>query len=494
MYLLGCDIGSSSIKAALVNAATGETVRVVRYPETETEINAPQPGFAEQDPADWWQNLCAAIQKLLLETEIKSDRIQSIGIAYQMHGLVAVDKNGEVLRPSIIWCDSRAVAIGDAAFAAIGEENCLSHLLNSPGNFTASKLKWVKENEPDIYRKIHKIMLPGDYIAMQLTGEINTTVSGLSEGILWDFKENKTADLVLNHYGISEKLLPHIVATCGLHGKVTKAAAAATGLQIGTPVTYRAGDQPNNALALGVFAPGEIAATGGTSGVVYGVTDKLNYDPKSRINAFAHVNHSAADPRLGLLLCINGAGSQFAWLKNQIDPPGSNYDEINALLETVPVGSEGLCVLPFGNGAERMLENKNPGAHFAGLQFNRHGRAHLYRASLEGIAFAFVYGIKILQDLGMEVNVLKVGNDNLFRSRVFSKTIVNLLGCRIDVFETTGAAGAAKASGIGTGFYKSLEEAVPTDKPKKSYLPTGEKEIYAAAYRKWEEELRKILG
>ena len=494
MYLLGYDIGSSSIKAALTDAETGEIVEIVQYPEMEMDIISPQAGWAEQEPDLWWENLCHATKKLLKKANVNADKIQSIGIAYQMHGLVAIDKEGKVLRPSIIWCDSRAVDIGNQAFKAIGEQKCLEHLLNSPGNFTASKLKWVKENEPNLYSKIHKIMLPGDYIAMKLTGNITTTISGLSEGIFWDFKANKLADFLLEHYGISEKLIPDIVDTCALHGKISKQAANATGLVTGIPVSYRAGDQPNNALSLGVFEPGEIAATGGTSGVVYGVTDKVNFDPKSRINGFAHVNHSAANPRLGLLLCINGSGSQFSWLKNQIAAPNTTYKEMDEMIETIPVGSEGLRILPFGNGAERMLENENPGANFSNVQFNRHTRAHFYRAGLEGIAFSFVYGIKILQSLGMDISVMKVGNDNLFRSKVFNETIVNLLGCRIDIFQTTGAAGAAKASGVATGHYASLQEAIPTDNPELSYQTDSINDAYQKAYDAWEKDLKKIIS
>ena len=494
MYLLGYDIGSSSVKAALTDAKTGEIVQVVQYPELEMDIISRRAGWAEQHPELWWKNLCRATKNLLEKSKVKPDSIQSIGIAYQMHGLVVVDKEGHVLRPSIIWCDSRAVEIGNEAFETIGEEKCIAHLLNSPGNFTASKLKWVKDNEPEIYEKIHKIMLPGDYIAMRLTGEMTTTISGLSEGMFWDFKENNLADFLLKHYGISDNLIPEIVDTCGLHGKTTEKAADSTGLTTRIPVTYRAGDQPNNALSLGVFEPGEIAATGGTSGVVYGITDKIKSDPKSRINAFAHVNHTATNPRLGLLLCINGAGSQFSWLKSQIAVPGITYRDMDRMISTVPIGSEDLRIIPFGNGAERMLENRSPGAHFSNVQFNRHTRAHFYRAGLEGIAFSFVYGIKILQDLGMDISVMKVGNDNLFRSKVFSETIVNLLGCRIDVFQTTGAAGAAKASGIAIGNYATLQEAIPTDKPELSYQSDTSDSHYQQAYQSWEDDLKLVVS
>lgn len=492
MYLLGYDIGSSSIKVALVDASSGKTMHVAQHPAQEMEIIAQQVGWAEQHPEDWWNSACKATKELLQKTNVNPAQIKGIGIAYQMHGLVLVDKNQQVLRPSIIWCDSRAVDIGKKAFNALGEEKCLRQLLNSPGNFTASKLRWVRENEPVLFERIHKIMLPGDYLAMKLTGEINTTISGLSEGIFWDFKENKLADFLLNHYAISEDLLPEIVGTFSLQGKVNQNAAAAMGLTEGIPVGYRAGDQPNNALSLGVFQPGEVAATGGTSGVVYGVVDHPVYDPLSRINGFAHVNHTTEAPRLGLLLCINGAGIQYAWMKKHISSPATTYHEMETMMANIPIGAEGLRILPFGNGAERMLCNEHLGAQVNNLQFNRHTRAHLYRAALEGIAFSFVYGFEILRSLGLQPKVIKVGNDNLFQSNVFAMTIANLLGCNIEMIKTTGAAGAAKASGLGAGIYKTLEEAIRLNEVEKVYEPDRKNEAYQQAYQAWEKDLKKI--
>ncbi len=494
MYLLGYDLGSSSIKAALIDSTTGETVQVIQYPETEMDIISVQNGWAEQEPETWWENLCIATKELLQKSGVNPQEIKSIGIAYQMHGLVLVDKDENVLRPSIIWCDSRAVDIGNEAFESLGKEKCLSHLLNSPGNFTASKLKWVKDNEPEIFDEIDKIMLPGDYIAMKLSGKINTTISGLSEGMFWDFKNNKIADFLIDHYGISNTLIPNVVDTFEVQGYVSEQAAIETGLSDGTAVAYRAGDQPNNALSLGVFKPNEVAATGGTSGVVYGIVDQLIYDNESRINGFAHVNHSIQNPRLGLLLCINGAGIQHSWLKKQMANSETSYVEMERMASNIPIGADGLRILPFGNGSERMLKNSNPGAQINNLQFNKHTRAHFYRAGLEGIAFAFVHGFQVLKDLGMNPKVIKVGNDNLFQSQVFSNTIANLLGCNIEVIKTTGAAGAAKASGIGVGIYSSLEDASKTNEIEKVYKPRSSNESYFIAYRAWESDLIKLVS
>ncbi|MFQ5445429.1 MAG: FGGY family carbohydrate kinase, partial [Saprospiraceae bacterium] len=339
MYLIGYDIGSSSIKVALVDATTRQTVAVVQSPQQEMEIHSPRPGWAEQDPDTWWYHVCIATKKLLAQTGTSPESIVSIGIAYQMHGLVMVDEQHRPVRSSIIWCDSRAVEIGNRAFQKIGPEKCLTHLLNSPGNFTASKLKWVQDHEPGIYEKAWKVILPGDYIALKLTGEALTTPGGLSEGILWDFAKNEVSQLILEHYKIDRGLLPEITTACSQQGKLSRAAAEATGLKAGTPVTYRAGDQPNNAMALNVLNPGEIAATGGTSGVVYGVVDRPVFDPQSRVNSFVHVNHTEAAPRIGILLCINGAGSQYNWVRQHL-AGGASYDDMEKLAATVPVGAD----------------------------------------------------------------------------------------------------------------------------------------------------------
>jgi len=494
MYSIGYDIGSSSIKAAIVDLNSGKTMGIVTHPEVEMGMTATQEGWAEQHPDQWWEAICIATQNLLAQSNIPPSEIKSIGIAYQMHGLVVVDKNYKPLRPSIIWCDSRAVDIGNQAADALGTEYCQEHLLNSPGNFTASKLRWIKENEPEVYSRIHKAMLPGDYIAMKLTGKIQTTVSGLSEGIFWDFKEHKLADKVLNNYEIAADLLPEIVETFANHGQVTQSAAEQTGLIAGTNVSYRAGDQPNNALALNVLNPGEIAATGGTSGVVYGISDQANADVQSRVNGFAHVNHSKSAPRVAQLLCINGAGSQYAWIRKQLSKENTSYVDMEKQLSEISVGSEGLRILPFGNGAERMLNNKQIGAQYNNVQFNKHSNVHFYRAALEGIAFAFIYGIKILEGVGIKPETIRVGNDNLFQSATFSKTVASLAGCNIEMIETTGAVGAAKASGYGMGYYKSINEAVSDTNTVKTYTPHTNKNEYVHAYKIWEHDLTRLLG
>ncbi|MBK8505769.1 MAG: carbohydrate kinase [Saprospiraceae bacterium] len=489
MYLIGYDIGSSSVKAALVDADTGKKVSVVQQPLKEMAIHAPEPGWAEQHPDTWWRHICNATKQLLSENGISGSDIKSIGIAYQMHGLVMVSGDGDVLRPSIIWCDSRAVGVGQRAFDQIGHEICLRHMLNSPGNFTASKLRWVFENEPEIFQDCAKIMLPGDYIAYKLSGEIQTTPSGLSEGVLWDFQMNQPAKILMDHYEFDSTILPEIVPSVGLQCKVSALAAEQTGLRLGTPIAYRAGDQPNNAMSLNVLESGEVAATGGTSGVVYGVVDRPIYDPASRVNGFAHVNHSVEKPRIGILLCINGAGIQYGWIRKMI-ATSTPYSTLEQRAAKVSIGSDGLCVIPFGNGAERIFESKDIGSHLCHLQLNRHRQEHLIRATLEGIAFAFVYGMDILKEMGLDTGVMKVGNDNLFQSAIFSKTIATLTGASIKMIDTTGAVGAALASGVGVLHFSGFAEAMAQLQIIDEVSPDiANREVYLEAYTKWKTSL-----
>lgn len=495
MYLLGCDIGSSSIKASIVDAQTGKAVVSGSYPKEEASIRALRPGWAEQDPGRWWEYLILAVREALTAGRIDSNDIKAVGITYQMHGLVIVDKNKQVLRPSIIWCDSRAVPYGERAFRNIGEKRCLSTLLNSPGNFTAAKLAWVKEYEPVLFGNIYKFMLPGDYIAMRMTGEIATTVSGLSEGILWDFQHNRLSSDVMNFFGFDNELVAAVCPTFGRQGELTGAAAQELGLKKGTPVTYRAGDQPNNALSLNVLNPGEIAATGGTSGVVYGVSNQVTYDKQSRVNTFAHVNHSAADPHLGVLLCINGVGILYSWIKRNIAPAGAGYDELNRIAAGIPIGADGVSILPFGNGAERMLENRQVDCSVQGLNFNIHTNAHLIRAAQEGIVFSFKYGMDIMNETGIDIQVIRAANVNLFLSPVFRETLAGVTGTVIELYDTTGAVGAAVGAGIGAGIYTDSKEAFASLKQVDVVEPDGLKaDKCVGAYEVWKERLEQVVG
>jgi len=491
MYLLGIDIGTSSIKVAAVDAETRKCVATVQYPDQETEIKAVKKGWAEQSPAEWWENVQQAILKLNTTTGFNPKEIKAIGIAYQMHGLVVVDQAQNVLRDSIIWCDSRAVELGEAAFDAIGHEKSLSHLLNSPGNFTASKLAWVKENEPATYSQIDKIMLPGDYIAMKLTGNITTSIPALSEGIFWDFKNDKISRDLMQYYGFDEKLIPDVKPLFSSHGTVSNEVAGLLGLIAGIPVSYKSGDQPNNALSLNVFEPGEVAATAGTSGVIYGVSDELTYDQQSRVNTFAHVTYTKEKKHTGVLLCINGTGSMYRWAKHTF-APDATYPALNKLAATSPIGSKGLKVLPFGNGAERMLNNKFTGGQLIGIDLNVHQQADIFRAVQEGIAFSFRYGLDILRENGMQPKVIRAGRANLFLSEVFAQTFVDVTGIPVELYENDGSVGAALGAGIGAGIFENAEDAFTQHQAIKTLTPQHS-EQYEPIYQEWKEILIKLL-
>jgi len=495
MVTIGYDVGSSSLKAALYDVNTGKAIAHSAYPKEEMTILSPKPGWAEQDPETWWNALKNTTSELLAVSKIKPENIKAIGISYQMHGLVLADKDRNVLRPSIIWCDSRAVEIGNQAFKNIGEEKCLEHLLNSPGNFTASKLKWVMQNEPDIFKKIYKIMLPGDYIAMKLTDRFTTTSEGLSEGIFWEFDKDKPSKFLLDYYGFNESLLPEITPIFGTQCVLSEKAAKETGLVTGIPVTYRAGDQPNNAFSLNVLEPGEIAATAGTSGVVYGISEEIKYDPLNRINTFLHVNHTEEKRRLGILLCINGTGISNSWIRRMLFDGSASYEDMNRYAEETEIGSKGLSFIPFGNGAERMLQNTEPGAGFAGLNYNHHSRGHLVRAVLEGVAFSFVYGINIMKGLAVNPTVIRAGMANMFLSKTFRETIASLSGAQIQLYNTDGAIGAARAAAYGAGFYSSFNEAFNGLERLSTVEPDNKnKELYTIAYNKWLKELNYHLN
>jgi xylulokinase len=499
MLLLGIDVGTSSIKVTVVDAQTQQTIASAQYPEKESDIIAPKPGWAEQSPDMWWEHVQLAILKLHAQRKYNPQDIAAIGIAYQMHGLVMVDKKQHVLRNSIIWCDSRAVELGDTAFEEIGREKCLLHLLNSPGNFTASKLAWVKQNEPDIYAKADKIMLPGDFIAMKLTGEISTSIAALSEGIFWDFQQNELSKDVFGYYGFSDALIPAIKNVFTEHGRVSVNISTALSLKEGIPVCYKAGDQPNNALSLNVLQPGEVAATAGTSGVIYGVSDQLTYDNESRVNTFAHVNYTAPSPleraggevRLGVLLCINGTGILNRWIKNTAGE-SMTYQQMNDTAKTINAGSDGLIIFPFGNGAERMLNNKIVQAHMHNIDFNKHGSAHLFRAAQEGIAFAFRYGLDIMRDNGMNPQVIRAGRANMFLSDVFTQSFVNVNNVAVEFYEGDGSFGAAVGAGIGAGIFA---DAVAASKERKPIAVAEPKQtaLYEELYAGWKEILKSKL-
>ncbi|MDE6587698.1 MAG: carbohydrate kinase [Paramuribaculum sp.] len=492
MYLLGYDIGTSSVKVAIVDGATGSCVASDFYPRNEAPIKSLKAGWAEQNPDDWMEYLVEATRGALAKTDIDPADIKAIGFSYQMHGLVAIDREGRVLRDSIIWCDSRGVPYGEQAADALGHEECLKHILNLPGNFTATKLAWVKENEPQLFERIYKVMLPADYIAYRLTGCITTNPEGLSEYMLWDFSIDTPARFLMDYFGFPADIFPDVTPSFGIQGRLTAEAASIFGLAEGTPITYRAGDQPNNALSLNVFEPGEVASTAGTSGVVYGINGTVDYDPRSRVNNFAHVNHSPGHTRIGVMTCINGTGILNSWIRRNIAPDLS-YQAMNGLAAEVPVGSAGVTVLPFGNGAERVLENRTVGCSMHGINFNLHDRRHILRASQEGIVFSFMYGMEIMKSIGMQIDTIHAGNANMFLSPVFRETLAGVSGAVIRLVDTDGAAGAAKGAGIGIGYYKDNKEAFASLATIAEIAPAADRAPYLEAYARWKSILEREL-
>ena len=491
MYNLGLDIGTSFIKAALTECSSGNVVNVVSQPSSEQKIKVFKDGWAEQDPEIWWKNTCLAIKNLISLTNINPSLISRIGISYQMHGLVLLDDNGNLIRDSIIWCDDRAVSVGKKAFIELGKEKCIDQLLNSPANFTASKLKWVKNNEKELYNRVYKFMLPGDYIAYRFSGKMTTTNMGLSEAIFWDFKKNKIADFLLKHYEIDNSLIPEIVSNFGFQCKLNKKGSSECGLVENIPIYYRAGDQPNNALSLNVLKPGEVAATAGTSGVLFAVTDNKKTNENERINNFLHVEVDNSTS-IGKLLCINGAGIQYAKLKNKLNI--ESYEEMNKLSLKVGVGSEELTYLPFGNGSERMLNNINVGSSMFNFDKRVHNNAHLIRATLEGIAFAFVYGMQILIKDGVKPSVVRAGNDNLFKSNVFGNTVSTLINTEIEIYDTTGAVGAARAVDLNNRNFNEFGKNIIENDFLKTFSPQSNLSDYKVAYDLWVEKLKLTLN
>ncbi|MCR6719069.1 MAG: FGGY family carbohydrate kinase [Chitinophagaceae bacterium] len=489
MLLLGIDLGTSAAKVSVIDAQTQQLLASATWPETEVSIESPQPGWAEQSPDLWWENVKGAILKCHTKGSYNPKEIAAIGIAYQMHGLVLTNAANNSIRNSIIWCDSRAVETGEKAFHDLGADYCLQHLLNSPGNFTASKLAWVKQHEPFVYNKVHQFMLPGDFISLKMTGVATTTVSALSEGIFWDFRDKKVSTKLMEYYQLNNSMIPGIQPVFSEHGFLMKDVAEFLMLREGIPVSYKAGDQPNNALALNVLEPGEVAATAGTSGVIYAVTDGLDYDPQSRVNSFAHVNHSTELNRIGVLLCINGAGIFNKWVR-QLAGQSVSYEMLNQMASTVPQGSDGLLALPFGNGAERMLNNQLPGAQFINLDLNKHSLPHIARAIQESVAFAFRYGLDIMRENGMDINLVRAGRANLFLSDIFAGSFSSITNLAVEFYEGDGSFGAAIGAGVGAGIYQSAAEAGNLRKPLHT-VEAAPSVILEERYNDWKSVLKK---
>ncbi len=494
MYFLGIDLGSSSIKLSVFDAEKGITAASVTVPEFEMEMVAPQMGWAEQDPEKWWDYVKDGLQQLEKKHRIPLKKIAGIGIAYQMHGLVLTDENLKPVRPSIIWCDSRAAKTGETAFNKIGPENSRNQILGSPGNFTASKLKWVKDHQPEVFKQAKWMMLPGDFIAAKFSGIPQISTSGLSEAALWSFKEGRLATEILEAMELPESMIPEVVPSFGKQVKVNPEIASELGLDSETQITYRAGDQPNNALSLNTLQPGEIATTAGTSAVIYAVTENNVSDEQNRVNTFLHVNNSEEAKRNGVLLCINGSGILYQWLRKIMSLGNSNglisYDQLNQEAARAEVGSKDLRFYPFGNGVERIFNNKEANSGIQNLNFNIHQSSHLIRSACEGIVFAMNYGFDIMKDLGASGKTVRAGKANLFLSPVFREIFTATTETTLELYNTSGAEGAARGAAYGQGFFNSLEEAFSNLERLELIEPKPELvSQYKEFYQNWKENL-----
>jgi xylulokinase len=493
MYTIGYDIGSSFVKGVLWDEERGEVAAHVTVPDREMPIRAEKADWAEQDPEMWWEAVKAATQRLIDMVPGAGGRVRGIGVSYQMHGLVLLDRDGKVLRPSIIWCDSRATGMGKELEKAVGEEAVRRQLLNSPGNFTVSKLAWVIRNEPETASRIRWVMLPGDWIAYQLTGMVSTTVCGLSEGMLWNFKDHVPHVKALEAAGADPEWIPPVAPNPGDQGVVGSAVGAEMGFAPGARVLFRGGDQPMNAYGLGVDGPGMWAASAGTSGVLYRVDPVREAEPTGMANRFAHIGHSAENPAIGTLLCLNGAGIAYAWLR-RVMFAGQEYAAINEHVAAVPAGADGVMFHPFGNGAERMLDNRQPGAGWSGIHFNRHGQGHLARAVMEGIVFAFVHGMRHVDPSLPALPVIRAPHAGLFRSELFASMLSTLAGADVQLHAGDGATGAAQGASValGASAIKALDSNAARDEPGVLKTHSPDPSIHDAlesAYSRWKDAL-----
>lgn len=493
MHYLGIDLGSSSVKVCLADA-NGKEIASAKAPiDGEMEIISTSSGFAEQNPEDWWAMLTHGI-KQLKEQGHNLANVKAIGIAYQMHGLVAMNDSFIPLRPAIIWCDSRAIPLGEKAFQEIGEEKALKKLLNSPGNFTAAKLAWVKNNEPDIYNKIAFIGLPGDWLAARLTGQLNATVSGLSEGIFIDHSTGQISNDVLNAFSIDKNFIKQPGESFRRFGKVLPTWCDEFGFNADAEVCYVAGDQPNNAFSLSAINPGEVAINAGTSGVLYAVSETPVVDMQQRVNTFAHVTHTTNKPSFGVLACVNGTGIQYSWLRHMLANNGDlSFIDLNNLAKTAPPGCDGLHVFSFGNGAERILNNRNIGASFTNINFHKHGPQHLIRAAQEGIAFSLVYCIEIFKEIGIEIKVLKAGSANLFNSPLFRQIVADTSGIPVEVINADGALGAARGAMVGSQAIDIKTIGSEMIQTVARVEPSENTQLYRQIYNEWLGELQHQL-
>lgn len=472
MAFLGIDVGTSSVKVSIVGEDGVILASATAPASSERAINSPNPNWAEQNPEDWWEDAQQAILNLPLEARLQ---VEAIGIAYQMHGLVLVDSQFQPVRPSIIWCDGRNIQESQILAESLGLDALENRLLNKPGTLTLAKLAWVAEHEPETLAKAHTFGLPGDFIAYKLTGEWSTTKSGYSEMVGWDFGASIPFEEGFRKAGWKLPL-PEARPNLEEGAPIQKVIAEKLGLPPSARVTYRAGDQPNNAFGLGVLQQGETAISAGTSGVLYGIGDS-SPGLHEGINRFLHVNS-----QIGVLMCLNGVGSALAfarrtWFQNQ------SYE---ALSELASQANPENCpyFFPFGNGAERILSER-AFSGFTELDFNRHNLPELARSVFEGIAFAYRLGSEKMEKAGCLSKVVNGTESGLLKSSFFAQLLANELQVELILSEGDGSTAAARGAALG------IKKILPKPAPLKRYLPTSP--ANHERFSHWHKILEKFL-
>lgn len=472
-YLIGIDLGTSGVKTVLFD----ESGKPVASSTVEYPLYQPNLGWAEQDPEDWWKGTCESINNVMLKSGVNKQDVKGVGLSGQMHGAVLLDKNDKVLRKAIIWCDQRSAAECDQITQLVGKERLIEITANPAlTGFTASKVMWVKNNEPQIFEKIAKILLPKDYIRLRLTGEYATEVSDASGMQFMNIAQRKWSSEVLGKLEISESMLGKMYESQEVTGKVTASAAAITGLNEGTIVVGGAGDQAAGAVGNGIVKPGVVSSTIGTSGVVFAYTDKLTIDPLGRVHTFCH----AVPNTYHIMGVTQGAGLSLKWFRDNfcmeelMTAELSNIDVyklLDAEAENITPCSDGLVYLPYLMGERTPHLDPDARGVFFGLTA-KHTKPHFVRSIMEGVTYSLRDCLEIIRGMGVEVSEVRASGGG-GKSKIWRQMQADVFGTNINrIFSDEGPAlGVAILAGVGAGIYDSVPQACSNVIKVKDSLP-----------------------
>lgn len=452
MHFLGMDVGTGGTRAVLVN----DQGQVVASASSEhAPFRSPYPGWAEQDPVDWWRAAQVAIREVLATSGLTASDIGAIGLTGQMHGAVMLDADGDVLRPSLIWCDQRTDAQCDWLHERIGRERLIELTCNPAlPNFTLTKLLWVRENEPEVFSRIAHVLCPKDYVRFRLTGTYAMDVQEASGTLLLDVTHRSWSSEVARIAGIRESWLPQLFESPKVCAHISPEGASATGLVAQTPVVAGAGDQGAGAVGMGILQPGSVSATIGTSGVVFAATAAPTKDPLGRLHTFCH----AVPARWHVMGVTQAAGLSLRWLRDVI-APGTNYDVLTAEAAQLPAGSDGLIWAPYLLGERTPHLDSHATAAFYGITVS-HTRGHLVRAVLEGVAYSLKDTFTLFDELGIPVQGVRLGGGGA-RGPLWRSIQASIYGYASDVLvaEEGAAFGAALLAGVGAGAWPDTDTA-----------------------------------